>query len=235
LLDAYRSGDGVPYAAYGADFRDGQAAFNRPGFVHLLADTWLAAIPDIHARLRAGEAVRIADVACGAGWSTIEIARAFPRAEVFGFDVDEASIADARRNAAASGVADRVVFEVRDGAELPEGGFDLVTIFEAVHDLSQPVPVLAELRRLRAAGGHVLVVDERTAASFAESSGPVESFLYGASVLHCLPVGMSEQPSVGTGTVMRAETLAAYAAAAGFERVDVLPVEHDLFRFYELV
>jgi SAM-dependent methyltransferase len=235
LVEAYRAGTGVPYAAYGADARDGQAALNRPGFVHLLADTWLAAIPDIHARLRAGDAVRIADVACGAGWSTIEIARAFPRAVVFGFDLDEASIADARRNATASGVADRAVFEVRDAADLPDGDFDLVTVFEAVHDLSRPVDVLAQLRRLRAPGGHVLVVDERTAASFAESAGPIEAFLYGASVLHCLPVGMSEQPSAATGTVMRVETLAAYAAAAGFERVDVLPIEHEMFRFYELV
>ena len=150
LIDAYRTGGGVPYAAYGADFRDGQAAFNRPGFVHELAGTWLAALPGLHARLTAGERVRIVDVACGAGWSTIEMARAFPNATIVGFDVDDASIADARRNAAMARVADRVVFEVHDGADLPDGSFDLVTIFEAVHDLSRPVAVLSEVRRLRA-------------------------------------------------------------------------------------
>lgn len=235
LLEAYRGGGGVPYAAYGADFRDGQAAFNRPGFTHQLAGTWLAAFPALHRRLTDGEPVRIVDVACGAGWSTIEMARAFPHAEVVGFDVDDASIADARRNAAAAGVGDRVTFEVHDGADLPGGAFDLVTIFEAVHDLSRPVAVLSQLRRLRAPGGHVLVMDERTADSFAESDGPVEAFLYGASVLHCLPVGMADQPSAGTGTVMRASTLAGYATAAGFDRIDVLPIDDDLFRFYELV
>ncbi len=235
LLDAYRTGGGVPYAAYGADFRDGQAGFNRPTFVHQLASSWLTVFPDVHARLVAGEPVRIADVACGAGWSTIEMAKAFPHAIVVGFDVDDASIADARRNAAASGVADRVVFEVHDGADLTAGSFDLVTVFEAIHDLSRPVAVLSALRRLRAAEGHVLVVDERTADSFAESDGPVEAFFYGASVLHCLPVGMADQPSAGTGTVMRTSTLAAYAMQAGFDRVDVLPIEHDLFRLYELV
>ncbi len=235
LLDAYRSGGGVPYSAYGADFRDGQAAFNRPAFVHDLASSWLAVFPDLHARLTKGDPVRIVDVACGAGWSTIEMARAFPKALVVGFDVDDASIADARRNAAIAGVGDRVAFEVHDGAALPDGSFDLVTVFEAVHDLSRPVDVLAELRRLRTAGGHVFVMDERAAASFAESEGPIESFLYGASVLHCLPVGMAEQPSAGTGTVMRASTLAKYAAEAGFDAVEVLPIDHDLFRFYELV
>jgi SAM-dependent methyltransferase len=235
LLAAYRAGGGVPYARYGADFRDGQAGFNRPGFVNDLADNWLRAIPDIHARLTAGERVRIADVACGAGWSTIAMARAFPNAEVVGFDLDEASIADARRNALDAGMGDRTTFEVNDGAALPGGSFDLVCIFEAVHDLSQPVEVLAELRRLRAPGGHVLVMDEGAADSFAESDGPLESFLYGCSVLHCLPVGLADQPSVGTGTVMRPATLAAYAIAAGFERSEILPVDHDMFRFYELV
>jgi 2-polyprenyl-3-methyl-5-hydroxy-6-metoxy-1,4-benzoquinol methylase len=235
LLDAYRTGGGVPYAAYGADFRDGQAGFNRPTFVHQLTSSWLTAFPDLHARLTAGEPVPIADVACGAGWSTIEMAKAFPRALLVGFDLDDASIADARRNAAAVGVADRVVFEVHDGADLATGSFDLVTVFEAIHDLSQPVAVLSALRRLRSPGGHVLVVDERTADSFAESEGPVEAFFYGASVLHCLPVGMVDQPSAGTGTVMRASTLHAYATEAGFERVDVLPIDHDLFRLYELV
>lgn len=233
LLDAYRTGGGVPYASYGKDFRDGQAAFNRPSFVHELAHTWLAHFPALHARLAAGEPVRIVDVGCGAGWSTIAMASAFPNAEVVGFDLDDASIADARRNAASAGVG-HVTFEVHDGAQLPDGQFDLVTVFEAIHDLSQPVAVLSELRRLRAPGGYVLVMDERTADSFSESDGPIESFLYAASVLHCLPVGMAEQPSAATGTVMRRSTLVGYAEQAGFGRVDVLPIEHDLFRFYEL-
>jgi hypothetical protein len=76
--------------------------------------------------------------------------------------------------------------------------------------------------------------DERAADSFAESDGPIESFLYGASVLHCLPVGLSEQPSAATGTVMRTETVQRYAREAGFEGAVVLPIEHDLFRFYRL-
>lgn len=234
LLDAYRSGAGVPYAAYGTDLRDGQAAFNRPAYTHDLA-RWLAAFPELHARLNRCEAVRIADVATGAGWSAIEIARAFPNATVVGFDLDEASIADARRNAYASGVADRVRFEVDDAAALDGGAFDLVTIFEAVHDLSRPVEVLATLRRLRGPAGRVLVMDERVADTFADSSGPVETFLYGSSVLHCLPVGLAEQPSAATGAVMRTSTLAGYARAAGFTDVVVLPIEHEMFRFYELV
>lgn len=230
LVDAYRTGAGVPYAAYGTDFRDGQAGFNRPAFDSLLAGEWLSvAVPDVYARLVAGEPIAIADIGCGAGWSSIALARAYPQARVDGFDLDEASIADARRNAASAGVADRVRFEVADAAELPAGAYDLVCILEAVHDMSAPVAALAAARAMAPT---VIVMDERTADSFAESAGPIESFLYGASVLHCLPVGMATQPSAATGTVMRVETMHEYATAAGFERVEVLPIEHDLFRFY---
>jgi hypothetical protein len=101
--------------------------------------------------------------------------------------------------------------------------------------MSRPVEVLGALRRMLADDGVVLVMDERAADSFAASEGPIESFLYGASVLHCLPVGLAEQPSVGTGTVMRTDTVRAYATAAGFADVEVPPIEHDLFRFYRLV
>jgi 2-polyprenyl-3-methyl-5-hydroxy-6-metoxy-1,4-benzoquinol methylase len=235
LVEAYRRGGGVPYAAYGKDFRDGQAGFNRPGFTHELGTNWLPVVdPDLHARLESGQRVRIADVACGAGWSTIALARAYPGALVEGFDIDDASIADARRNAAEAGVTDNTRFEVSDGSGQPEHSYDLVMVLEAVHDMSAPVPLLRSLRRLVRPEATVLVVDERAADSFAESEGPIESFLYGASVLHCLPVGMAQQPSAETGAVMRPDTLRRYAVDAGYETVDILPIEHDLFRFYAL-
>lgn len=236
LLTAYRTGTGVPYSAYGTDFRDGQAGFNRPTFMNLLSSEWLAGgLPEVHERLQRGEHLRIADVACGAGWSSIAFAQAYPSAQIDGYDIDDASIVDARRNAAEAGVADRVRFEVRDAADLPAGSYDLVCVFEALHDMSQPVKVLAALRALCADGGTVLVMDERAADSFAESVGPVESFLYGASVLHCLPVGMADQPSAGTGAMMRTETVRTYGKAAGFVDVEVLPIEHDIFRFYRFI
>ncbi len=238
LLAAYRSGDGVPYSRYGADFRDGQAGFNHPAFAHLLAGEWLAGgAPEVDARLRRTGAI-VADVACGCGWSSISLAQAYPDAIVHGFDVDEASIADARRNAALAGVSDRVRFEVRDATLVPSDGergrYDVITIFEALHDMAHPVEALRACRELLAGDGAMIVMDEKTAETFAESDGPIERFLYGVSVLHCLPVGMAEPDSAGTGTVMRPSTLRGYATSAGFSTTTVLPIEHDLFRFYRL-
>jgi hypothetical protein len=114
LLEAYRTGDGVAWADFGPDMREAQAAQNRPIFRALLGTEWLPRIPDVHGRLRADPPGRVADVGCGAGWSSIAIAQAYPTVLVDGFDLDEASIAVARANAADHGVADRVRFDVRD-------------------------------------------------------------------------------------------------------------------------
>ena len=115
------------------------------------------------------------------------------------------------------------------------GRYDLVTIFEALHDMNHPVDALRSAYRLLKEGGSVVVADERVAEHFTAPGDDIERFNYGWSVLHCLPVGMLEPDSAGTGTVMRPDTVRAYAAAAGFNRTDVLPIEHDLWRFYRLV
>ena len=234
LVDTYRAGTGISFGEYGDDIRRAQEAANRPMFVNLLASEWLPAMPDIVATLERGNA-RVADIATGCGWSSIAMARAFPRITVDGFDLDDASVADARANADATGVSDRVTFAVRDAADAAPGTYDLVTCFEALHDMAHPVEALAAMRSMVAEGGAVFVVDERAADALTENDpDPLQRFFYAASVLHCLPVGMSQPQSAGTGTVMRTATLEAYAATAGFSAVEVLPIEHDMFRFYRL-
>jgi len=234
IMAAFADGGGVSWSAYGPDLRDGQAAGNRPQF-HNLLGSWLEAIPDVHDRLMADPPARIADLACGAGWSSIAIARAYPNAVVEGIDLDDPAIAQARRNLAETDVADRVRFHARDAAEPAlQGAFDLVTIFEAVHDMSQPVTVLAAARGLLAPGGTMLVVDERVAERFTAPGDDVERLMYGFSLMVCLTNGLAEAPSVGTGTVMRPDTLRAYAREAGFRTESILPIEHPTFRFYRL-
>jgi 2-polyprenyl-3-methyl-5-hydroxy-6-metoxy-1,4-benzoquinol methylase len=233
LVEIYRTGEGISFGGYGADVRRAQELANRPQFTNLLASTWLPAMPDVVRQLEAGATV--ADVACGCGWSSIAIARAFPNVTVHGFDLDEASIADATANAEAAGVADRVRFEVRDAADAAEGTYELVCCFEALHDMAHPVAALAAMRRMAADGGTVFVVDERAADGLtADDPDPMQRLLYAASVLHCLPVGRSQEGSAETGTVLRTSTFERYASDAGFAGVEVLPLEHDMFRFYRL-
>jgi SAM-dependent methyltransferase len=235
ILRAFRDGKGVDVDLYGDDVREAQAAINRPVFTHLLCGEWLPAMPDVHARLQADPPARIADVACGGGWSSIAMAKGYPNARIDGFDTDGPAIDLARANAKEAGVEDRVTFEVRDGSDVELAGqYDLVTVFEAIHDMSNPVPVLATMRQLAGDDGAVLVVDERAAEQFTVPGDELERLLYGYSVLLCLPAGMADQPSAATGTVMRPDTLQGYAEEAGFGDVDVLPVEHFQFRLYRL-
>jgi len=236
LLEAFRTGGGVSYAEYGADMREGIAYGNRAMFVNLMGTEWLPSIPDVHERLQADPPARVADIGCGTGWSSIAIARAYPRARVDGFDLDESSVAEARTNAEAEALADRVAFHLRDAADPAlSGRYDLAIAFECIHDMSRPVEALQAMRSLTGEDGAALVVDERVAESFGAPSDEIERLMYGYSVLHCLPVGMAEQPSAGTGTVMRPAILRRYATQAGYRDVEVLPIENALWRFYRLV
>jgi 2-polyprenyl-3-methyl-5-hydroxy-6-metoxy-1,4-benzoquinol methylase len=235
VAGAYRTGDGVPYEAYGAAFRHGQGHINRPAFTHELPSDWLAAMPDVMARLEAAGRPRVADVGCGQGWSTIALAQAFPNARVDGLDLDPGSIADSRRHAAEAGLDDRVRFIEADAAELAgEGPYDLVLILEALHDLARPAEALQAARAALAERGTLLVVDERVADSFTAPGDEVERMMFGWSVTHCLPTQLVERPSAALGTAMRSDTVRALAAEAGFSAVEVLDVHNDFFRLYRL-
>jgi 2-polyprenyl-3-methyl-5-hydroxy-6-metoxy-1,4-benzoquinol methylase len=235
VLAAYRSGDGVAYADYGTDMHEGQAEFTRPMFEKLLGSEWLPAIPDVHARLQADPPARVADVACGQGFSTMAIARAYPKALVDGIDLDEASIEAAEQHLDGSGLEDRVTFQLRDAADPGlQGSYDLVYMHESLHDMSYPVEVLSACRGLLADGGSVVIGDERVGDAFPELGDDLERLYYGFSILHCLPVGMVGEGAAGTGTVMRSDTVRRYATEARFSGFDVLPIENDFYRFYLL-
>jgi 2-polyprenyl-3-methyl-5-hydroxy-6-metoxy-1,4-benzoquinol methylase len=237
VIAAFRTGEGVPYAEYGRHIRHGIAAFNRPMFGHLLTTAWLPAVPEIESRLRSTPAARVLDLGCGVGHSSVAMALAYPAVTVRGVDLDEASIEEARRTAA--GVADRVSFALADAATLtadPPGddGYDLVTIFEAVHDMGDPVGVLRACRGLLRAGGSVFVADERVGDEFRAPAGEIERLQYAFSVLHCLPATRAESPVHAHGTVLRAPTVLAWAREAGFADPEVLGIDNDFWRFYRL-
>jgi SAM-dependent methyltransferase len=233
LAAAYRSGGGLAWDAY-PGLVEAQEMANRPVLRRVLTTEWLPAMADIHDRLTAAPS-RIADVACGAGWSTIAMAEAYPHARVDGLDVDPESIERAWRNAAGSSARDRIAFHLVDaGRHEFDGRYDVVMIIEAVHDMSRPVEVLAAARRLLAPEGSVIVVDEKVAEDFMAPGDDLERLFYGYSTLFCLTNSLADPPSVATGTVMRPETLRRFGAEAGFSSVTIEPVEHESFRIYRL-
>jgi 2-polyprenyl-3-methyl-5-hydroxy-6-metoxy-1,4-benzoquinol methylase len=233
LVQAFRTGGGVPYEAYGADALEAIGFGNRPMFVNDYAARWLPALPDVVKRLEAG--ARVADIGCGLGWSSIALARAFPKTRIDALDVDGASIADARGHAAEAGVADRITFHRAAAEDAPLGGpYDLVTAFECLHDMPYPVRALRRMRELATPGGAVLVADEGVGDSLDENRNFVGRLNYNFSVLHCLPQALVFPDAAGTGTVIRPSTLRRYAEEAGFSRVETLPIENPLWRFYRL-
>jgi 2-polyprenyl-3-methyl-5-hydroxy-6-metoxy-1,4-benzoquinol methylase len=232
MAEEFRGGRGAAFGLF--DLHDVQAAFTRPVFVNHLTQNWLPALPEVQARLVAGDPVRIAEVGCGEGLAAITIAQAYPNAEIDGYDLDDASIAVARKEAADAGVGERVRFHLRDAAD-PDiaGDYDLVMAIEMLHDVPDPVGILQTMKKLAGPEGVVFVVDERTEESFTVPTNEMERLFYAFSTLHCLAVSMQDG-GAGTGTVFRTNVLEEYAASAGFDAVEVLDVEHPQFRLYRL-
>jgi 2-polyprenyl-3-methyl-5-hydroxy-6-metoxy-1,4-benzoquinol methylase len=232
MVKEFRDAKGVAFGDF--DVHDVQAAFTRPVFVNHLTQTWLPALVEVQLKLDAREPVRIAEVGCGEGLAGITIARAYPTVQVDGYDLDAASIAAANRAAIDANVADRVRFEVRDAADPTiHGDYDLVIAIEMLHDVPDPVAILRTMRKLAGTHGTVVVVDERTEESFTVPTTEMERFFYAFSTLHCLAVSM-QNGGVGTGTVIRPDTMRQYATAAGFSSIETLDVDHPQFVLYRL-
>jgi 2-polyprenyl-3-methyl-5-hydroxy-6-metoxy-1,4-benzoquinol methylase len=214
---------------------EGRPEFNRAVFLNLLAKQWLPAIADVDLRLRSEPPARVADLACGTGWSSIAMAQAYPLISVDGFDLDTDAIQAARRNAEETDVADRIAFIAADASGPGVSGqYDLVTIFEGLHDMSRPVDVLRAARGMLREPGCVIVADELVEDEFTAPASIEEQYHYAWSVVACLPAVMGDQGTAATGAVMRPATLRQYALAAGFRDLEALPVNAGMLRFYRL-
>jgi 2-polyprenyl-3-methyl-5-hydroxy-6-metoxy-1,4-benzoquinol methylase len=230
VAEAFRTGGAPPALSWAPE---GRAEPNRAVYLNLLGNEWLPAITDVDRRLRREPAARVADLACGTGWSSIAMARAYPLVRVDGFDLDPDAVAAARRNAEQAGLAARVSFAATDASGI-SGQFDLVTIFEGLHDMSRPVEVLRTARRMLAPSGSVVIVDELVADEFTAPASDLERYYYGWSVVSCLPGAMGDPGTAATGAVMRPATLGQYALQAGFGGVEILPLQAETWRFYRL-
>ena len=232
LAEAFRTGGAPPALPWAPE---GRADYNRAVYLNLLGTQWLPAIVGVDQRLRSEPAARVADLACGTGWSSIAMAQAYPLVRVDGFDLDPDAIAAARHNAVQAGVSGRVAFAVTDASGRGwSGRYDLVTIFEGLHDMSRPVDALRIARDMLARSGSVIIADELVEDEFTAPASELERYHYGWSVVSCLPGAMGDPRSSATGAVMRPATLRRYANEAGFTGVELLPLETETWRFYRL-
>jgi 2-polyprenyl-3-methyl-5-hydroxy-6-metoxy-1,4-benzoquinol methylase len=232
VAEAIRNGGAPPPLPWAPE---GRPEFNRAVFLNLLAQQWLPAIAEVDLRLRSEPPARVADLACGTGWSSIAMARAYPLISVDGFDLDAEAIRAARRHAEETDVADRVTFTAADASGPGVSGqYDLVTILEGLHDMSRPVDALRVARGMLREPGCVIVADERVEDEFTAPASLEERYHYAWSVVACLPAVMGDPDTAATGAMMRPATLRRYALEAGFQGLEILPVEAGMLRLYRL-
>jgi SAM-dependent methyltransferase len=215
VADAFRTGAGVGWHEHDAGVFEGCERFFRPAYAMHLTSQWIPALEGVQARLEAG--ARVADVGCGHGASTIIMAQAFPQSIFWGFDYHAKSIEWARRAAEKAGVADRVTFEVAPASRYPGTGYDLVTFFDCLHDMGDPVGAARHARAALADGGTVLLVEPFASDSVEENAGPIGRLYYSASTVLCCAHAISEDGGDVLGAQAGEARLRAVFAEAGFE------------------
>jgi SAM-dependent methyltransferase len=217
FVDAFSTGAGVGWHEHDDRLFSGVLRFFRPGYAAHLVSEWLPALDGVVDKLRAGASV--ADVGCGLGASTIIMAQAFERSSFLGADNHEASIAAARKAAAEAGVAQRARFETASAKELAGAGYDLVCMFDCLHDMGDPVGAARHIRQALAPDGTLLLVEPMAGDGLEDNLNPVGRAYYGFSTLICTPASLAQEVGLGLGEQAGEARLGAVLREAGFGRV----------------
>lgn len=217
LTEAVRTNSGFGWHQHDAALFEGTERFFRPGYVANLTTSWIPSLTGVEAKLQAGGS--IADVGCGHGASTLLLAESYPNSRVVGFDYHRESIETARKRAADAGVGDRVSFEVASAAEFPGKDYDLVAIFDALHDMPDPLGAARHILAALAADGTFLLVEPNAGDAVEENLNPVGRLFYGASTLICVAHSMTEEPRTALGAQAGQARLTEVLTQAGFGSV----------------
>jgi SAM-dependent methyltransferase len=216
ISHAFQNGHGVGWHEHHHDLFSGTERFFRPGYAANLISSWIPALDGVQAKLEAG--ARVADVGCGHGASTLLMAEAFPRSEFVGFDYHQASIAHARSAAQAAGLADRVHFEVASAQAYPGQGYDLVAVFDCLHDMGDPVGAARHVLGSLAPDGTWLIVEPYAGDRIEDNLTPVGRVFYGASTLVCTPASRHQEVGLALGAQAGERRLREVVLAGGFTR-----------------
>jgi SAM-dependent methyltransferase len=216
VVDAFRSGHGVGWHEHDADLFCGTERFFRTGYNAILTTAWIPALDGFEAKLRAGG--RVADVGCGHGASTIVMAKAYPASTFFGFDYHQPSVVAARRHAAEAGVDRRVSFETAAAKSFSGDGYDLICVFDALHDMGDPVGAARHVREALAPDGTWLLVEPYADDRDENTLHPVGRVFYPASPANCTPASKSQEVGLALGAQAGPARLEAVCREAGFTR-----------------
>jgi SAM-dependent methyltransferase len=214
IVDAARSGAGFGWHEHDSDVHVGCERFFRPSYHAHLLTSWLPALDGVEDKLRRG--AHVADVGCGHGASTILMAQAFPSSTFVGFDYHPASIETARRRAEEAGVGDRIRFEVASAQEFGGEGYDLVTMFDCLHDMGDPVGAARQVRRALADDGTWMVVEPMAGDRVEDNLNPVGRAYYGFSTLLCTPSSLAQDVGLALGTQAGPARIRDVTRAGGF-------------------
>jgi SAM-dependent methyltransferase len=216
ITDAARTGEGFGWHEHVGDVHEGCERFFRPGYnAHLVAE-WLPALDGVVGRLQDGG--RVADVGCGHGASTVLMAEAFPASTFTGFDYHEGSITTARSRAADAGVTDRVQFQTAPAAAYPGHGYDLVTTFDSLHDMGDPVGAARHVRDTLSPDGAWLIVEPAAGDRVEQNLNPVSRAYYAFSTLLCTPSSLSQEVGLALGAQAGEARIRDVVTTAGFGR-----------------
>ncbi|MFI8993352.1 methyltransferase domain-containing protein [Streptomyces sp. NPDC053542] len=216
LVDAYRTGDGVGWAEHDPALDTGMGSFFEPTYQHRLISDWVPSLHDVSGKLAAGGTV--ADVGCGVGHTTLLIAEAFPNATVHGFDYSEEAITLARQLAEDAGLSDRVVFDVASADDYPGTGYDLVTFFNCLHDMGDPVAAAQHVRKSLDADGTWMLVESNVSPDDVDAGTPAARMFMALSAVMCLPVAVAQRGPHALGNHSGEQAFRAIATEAGFGR-----------------
>jgi SAM-dependent methyltransferase len=217
LLEVFRSGDGMGWHEHDDRLFRGTERFFRPGYrAHLIAE-WIPALDGVQEKLERG--AKVADIGCGHGASTIIMAEAFPNSEFFGFDYHDESIARAREAAQAAGVGDRISFAVASAKDYPGSGYDLVCVFDCLHDMGDPVGASAHIRETLADDGTWMIVEPFAGDKVQENLNPIGRVFYGASTVICTPASLAQEVGLALGAQAGEAQLSEVVKRGGFTTV----------------
>jgi 2-polyprenyl-3-methyl-5-hydroxy-6-metoxy-1,4-benzoquinol methylase len=214
ITESFRTGQGFGWHGHDDDVFVGVDAFFRPGYVAALVPEWIPALEGVEAKLTAG--ARVADLGCGLGSTSVLMAQAYPRTTVVGSDYHAESIELARKNAAEAGVSDRVTFEVATAQTFDGSGYDLVTMFDALHDMGDPVGAAQRILEALAPDGTWLLVEPFASDRVEDNLNPVGRLYYAGSTFLCVPNGLSQSGGHALGAQAGEAAVREIAAEAGF-------------------